>query len=563
MNNFFTPYLDNLNGFWQRLTLRQRLLVSGVAAVLLLTFGGFIYWLNAPDYRVLYSNLQAEDANRIVRLLQADKVPYKLEGNGTIITVPDMFVYEQRIKIAGEGGLVGSGIGFEIFDNVKVGVTDFVQKINYQRALQGELSRTISAFPNVESARVHLVVPQRSLFIEEQQKPSASVVLKLKDPLLPMDPKEVQGIVNMLTMSVEGLDKSRVSISDSTGKALYFPDDDSATGTSITQRDLRLKMEQGLERRILELLTPVLGPGKAIAKVSTDLDFSQRTIQRELYDPDKTVVRSEMRSEESQRGRANLEAGSPDINYRGDGLTGSISDQEGQRESRTTNYEINKEVQNIVGQMGTVNRMTVAVIIDGIYKKDEKEQWQFVPRSKEEIDRIRVLVSQAVGFDRARGDSVEVSCMPFGEGELPQEPNVAELVAQYADRLGRPLLNALLVFLFLMLVVRPIVLALLRPKVEAGEVLEGLEGLPSAEEQLALYEAQEQAARQAADDAARAVEVMEQQALEEDDADEFGMLQRLDEMKAYVLQLAEHNMEQTLGVLRGWMKDEQPKPIRA
>ena len=562
MNEMFARYKEMVSSLFQRLTMQQRIFIGATAFVLVMGFVGFILWVNSTDYRILYSNLGPEDANRIVQTLQAEKVPYKLEDGGKTVTVPEDQVYGLRIKIAGEGGLVGTGIGFEIFDEVKVGVTDFVQKINYQRALQGELSRTISEFPNVDFARVHLVVPRHSLFIEEQQSPSASVVLKLKDTNRTMDAREVQGIVNMLIMSVEGLDKSRVSITDNTGKSLYFPEEDSIAGMTQTQREHRTKVEQSLERRISELLTPVLGPGKSIAKVNAELDFSQRTIRRELYDPDKTVVRSEQRSEESQRGVANLEGGSPDVNFRGDGLNGAVSTQDGQRENRTTNYEINKEEQNIVAQMGTVNRMTVAVVVDGTYKKDEGEQWQFVPRSQEEIDRIRNLVSQAVGFDRARGDIIEVTCMPFGDSELPIEPNVAQIVADYADRLGKPLLNALLVFLFLMLVVRPVVLALLKPKVEAGEILEGLEGLPSAEEQLALYEAQEEAARVAADEAAKAAELMEQ-GFPEDDIDEFGMMQRLEDMKAYVLQIAEHNMEQTLSILRGWLKDEQLKQLRA
>jgi flagellar M-ring protein FliF len=529
-------------------------------AVLVLGLAGSAAWFNRPDYKILYSNLQPEDANRIVRILQTQKILYKLENNGATITVPEAVVYEQRIKIASEGGLVGSGIGFEIFDEVKVGVTEFVQRINYQRALQGELARTISEFSNVESARVHLVVPQRSLFVEEQQDPSASVVLTLASGVRSLDGKEVQAIVNMLTMAVQGLEKTRVSISDNGGKSLYFPEDDSVTGQTVTQREHKLKIEQSLERRILDMLGPVLGPGKAIAKVNTELDFSQRTIRRELYDPDKTVVRSEQRSEESQRGRANLEAGSPDVNFRGDGLTGAISDQDGSRESRATNYEINKEEQSIVSHTGTVNRMTVAVIVDGNYVKDNVGQWQFTPRAREELDQIKTMVSQAVGFDRARGDIIEVSCMAFGESEMPQDPNVAQIVAEYADRLGRPLLNAMLVFLFLMLVVRPIVLAFLRPKVEAGEVLEGLEGLPSAEEQLALYEAQEEAAKQAADEAANAAKAAEVMQGPEDE-DEFTMMQRLEDMKAFILQLAERNMDQTLSVLRGWIKDDATKQL--
>ncbi len=558
MPNFINTAVGKVTSFWSGISRTQRIFVAAVAAVVLIGFFGFIFWLNRPNYGVLYTNLGPEDANRVVTLLQADKVPYRLTDNGGTVMVPADRVYDMRIKIAGEGGLVGTGIGFEIFDEVKMGQTDFVQRINYQRALQGELARTISEFPNVESARVHLVVPQKSLFIEEQQKPSASVVIKLKNPAGKMDPKEVTGVVNMLVMAIEGLDKSRVSITDSTGKSLYFPEEDALAGMSNAQREHKMRVEQGLERRIDELLTPVMGPGKVIAKVNADLDYSRRTIRREIYDPDKTVVRSEQRSEETNSGRANLEAGSPDVNYRGDGLNGAVSTQTGSRETRTTNYEINKEEQSIVASVGEIQRLTVAVVVDGIYEKNEAGEYVFVPRTKEELDRIRVLVSNAVGYDRARGDTIEVSCIPFGDADLPQELSAAEMVAQYAERLGKPLLNALLAFLFLMLVVRPVVLALIRPKVEAGEVIEGLEGLPSAEEQLALYEAQEEAARQA-EEARLAAESAAALGMDEDE--DFDSM-RLEDIKAHTLQLAEHNMDQTIMVLRGWLKNEKA-PARA
>ena len=161
MPNFLNQATEKVLSFWKGISFTQRIFVGGLAAILLACFAGFMFWLNKPDYQVLYSNLSPEDANRVVNLLQAEKVSYKLENNGSSVLVPQPQLYDLRIKVAGEGGLVGTGIGFEIFDDVKVGVTDFVQKINYQRALQGELSRTISQFPNVESARVHLVVPQK------------------------------------------------------------------------------------------------------------------------------------------------------------------------------------------------------------------------------------------------------------------------------------------------------------------------------------------------------------------------------------------------------------------
>ncbi len=521
--------VQKAKGFWARISTSQRIFIAGLGVAVVAVFFGLVFWINQPDYRVLYSNLPPEDASRVVKMLQADKVPYKLENGGATVTVPADKVYDLRLKVAGEGGLVGQGIGFEIFDQVKVGQTDFVQKINYQRALQGELSRTISEFPNVESARVHLVIPHRSLFIEEQQRPSVSVVLKLRDSNKKLEPKDVQAIVNLVVMAVEGLDKNKVSVTDTGGKILYSPvEDGSVDGMTTTQLEHKLRMQQTLERRIEELLYPVIGAGKVIAKVNADLDFSQRTIRKELYDPEKTVVRSEQRSEESQRGRSNLEAGVPDANFRGDSPTGGASTQEGSRETRTTNYEINKEEQNIVAQVGDVSRLTVAVIVDGTYEKGADGQWVFVPRKDEDVERIRQLVGNAVGYDRARGDTIEVSSISFGGPDAPQESSLAQLVMDYALRLGKPLLNALLVFLFLVLVVRPVVLAMIRPRVE-GEMIEGLEGLPEGEERLALIEGDEE-------------------------MDALDALKKIEDIKAHALQMAEQNMDQAVSIIRSWLK---------
>ena len=539
----YSEYLEKLKELWGRFSLSQRIVIGFVATFVLAGFIILMVWMNKPEYKVLFSSLTPEDASRVVTLLQSEKISYSLENNGTTILVPTQKVYEMRLKIAGEGSLKGNGIGYEIFDQVKVGQTDFVQKVNYMRALQGELSRTISEFPSVEAARVHLVIPNRSLFIEEQQSPSASVVLKLKDVSQKVDSKEVQAILNMLVMSVEGLDKNRVSITDNAGKALYFPEEDPIPGLSKTQLDYKNKVQQSLERRIEELLVPVIGAGKVLARVNVDMDFSQKTIRRELYDPQNSVVRSEQRSEESQTGKANLEAGTPDVNFRGDGITGSISTQDGTRETRTTNYEINREEQNIVSNVGDIQRLTVAVIVDGSYTKAADGSLEFTPRAAADLQRIQALVANAVGLSEARGDSLEVSSIPFGDRELPAPPNMAEIMSSYAERLGKPLLNTLLVFLFLMLVVRPVVLALIRPKVEAGDmVVEGLEGLPAAEEQLALYEAHEEAMQ-----------------ADEESGDEFEQLEDmygdLEVIKNHIFHLADQHMDQAVTVLRSWMQD--------
>jgi flagellar M-ring protein FliF len=544
MPSFIARLTGMATAIWVKMTLTQRILSAGCAVVLLSVAIGTAIWLNRPEYRVLYSNLGPEDASHVVKALQADKVRYQLADNGTTVLVPREIVYDQRIKIAGEGGLIGQGIGFEIFDKVKVGQTDFVQKINYTRALQGELTRTISEFPSVESARVHIVMPHRSLFVEERQSPSASVVLKLKRPNSKPDQKEINAILNMTIMAVEGLDKAHVSITDNGGKVLYQPEEDDLAGTGKTQMEYRLQVQRNLERRIEEMLQPLFGQGRVIAKVNADMDYSQKTIRREFFDPEKTAVRSEQRSEESQQGRANLEAGAPDANFRGDGITGSVSNQNGSRETRTTNYEINKEEQQIVSSVGDLRRLTVAVIIDGTYEKMDGA-WTFMPRSKDELERVRQLVSNAVGFDKARGDSLEVSSAPFTASEPPKDPNFADMLADYAERLGRPLLNALLAFLFLMLVVRPVVLALIRPKVEAGEMVEGLEGLPAAEEQLALYEALEEAAK--ADEEGPGIM---------DDGDEL-VFKDIEALKAHIFTLSDNHMEQVVMLMRGWMSGNE------
>ncbi len=546
MPAFMENIANNLKQFWSKLGMVQRIAIASGAVLAVACAIGLSLYLSRVEYKVLYSNLGPEDASSVVKALQADKIRYQLADNGATILVPQEVVYDQRIKIAGEGGLVGQGIGFEIFDKVKVGQTDFVQKINYTRALQGELARTISEFPSVESARVHLVIPQRSLFVEERQMPSSSVVLKLTRPNVKPDQKEINAILNMIVMAVEGLDKNRVSITDNGGKVLYEPEADTLAGISSTQMEHRLQVQRNLERRIEEMLQPIFGPGRVIAKVNADMDFSQRTIRREIYDPEKTVVRSEQRSEESQQGRANLEAGAPDANFRGDGITGSVSNQSGSRETRTTNYEINKEEEQIIANVGDLRRLTVAVIIDGSYEKTEGV-WNFVPRRPEELDRVRQLVSNAVGLNTGRGDSLEVSSAPFNDSEPPREPNFGDVLAEYAERLGKPLLNALLAFLFLMLVVRPVVLALIRPKVEAGEMVEGLEGLPSAEEQLALYEALEEAAR---------VEEEEPEPIEEDEELVFKDIEAL---KAHIITLSDNHMEQVVGLVRGWMKQNEAR----
>ncbi len=532
MAAIFANAANQIKMFWASISMSQRVLVATLATVMVAVFIGLIVWLSRPEFGALYTNLNPEDANRVIKNLDAQKIPYRLEQGGTAIMVPQDQVHSLRIRIAGDNLLTGQGVGFEVFDEVKVGQTDFVQKITYRRALEGELARTITEFPSVESARVHLVIPNRSLFIEDQQKPSASVLLKLSGSKK-MENRDVQSIVNLVTMAVEGLDKTRISIADTSGKVLYQPEEEgSVDGLTRTQFEHKIVTQQNLERRIEELLQPVIGAGRVIARVNADLNFSQKTIRKELYDPEKTVVRSEQRSEESTQGRASIEGGVPDPNFRGDGPNGNVSTQNLSRETRTTNFEINKEEQNIVSTVGDIDRLTVAVIVDGTYTKAEDGKMVYTPRTDEEMKRIRQLVAGAVGFSSSRGDTIEVSSIAFNGMDIPADESAASVIADYALRFGKPMLNALLVFLFLIMVVRPVVLALIRPKVE-GKMLEGLEGLPQSEERLALVEDDDEAL------AATAV------------------LEKIEDIKAHSLQLSEQNMEQAVGIIKSWLREPQ------
>ncbi len=531
MPPFLRQSLDKLMALWGDRSAAQRALIGGLAASMVVIFILLIVWLNQPDYKILYSNLPPEDAARVAEQLKQQKVDYKLEDGGKTVLVPTDQVYQLRLDIAGKGMLHGTGLGFEIFDDMKIGQTDFVQRINYQRALQGELSRTITEFPEIERARVHIVMPHKSLFIEEQSPTTASVILKLVEGKT-LNQKQIEAIVNLVALSVEGLDKSQITVADVAGKLLYQPDaDDSVQGLTLGQLEYRTALQRNIEQRIEQLLTPVVGMGKVIAKVNADVDFSQKTISKEIYDPSSAVVRSEQRTEEQTRGRANIEGGAPDPNFRGDGFNGSLSSQDSDRETRTTNFEINKEQQSIVVPVGEIDRLSVAVIVDGTWQApaDGKGEPVWVPRTQEEITRITELVRNAVGFSQARGDSIEVSNISFGEPDLFGEPSLMQTMLEYMHRLGKPILNGLLIFLFLLLIVRPVVLSLIKPKV-ADEEVEELISLPEADERLALEEGVQD-------------EVLD-------------LNRRLELAKAQALQLAEKDMDQAVAVLKNWLKQE-------
>ncbi len=531
MHPYFDNFVDKVRGFWVNSSVSQRILMGALAGSIVLTFILLMFFMTRADYEVLYSKLYSEDAARVMNILDRENIRYRIEDGGSTILVPRDDVHRMRLVVAGEGVLHGSGIGFELFDETRIGQTDFIQRINYQRALQGELSRTIAEYEEIEQARIHLVMPSRSLFIEEQAHPSASVVLQLRTGRR-LESGQIQSIVNLIATGVEGMEADRVTISDTRGRVLYEPRPDTLAGMTTTQLEYQLAFQQNLERRIEHILTPIVGPGKVIAKVNADLDFNRRTTRKELFDPDSAVVRSEQRSEETSRGDTHMETGVPEPPFQGEGYTGPATSQETARETRTTNFEISREEHNIVGAIGDVSKLNVAVLVDGKYSTNEAGEMVYEPLTQDEMQRITQLVERSVGFDTARGDNIEVSNISFGMPEVEPVPTFMDTMADYFQLIGKPLLNALLVLLFLLLVVRPIVMAILRPQIEEEE--DELAGLPEGKDRQALGAGM-------TDEEMEGVEAQK----------------RIEDVKAFAAQLVDENFDQAFALVKKWLKEEK------
>lgn len=430
-----------------------------------LLVGGFIVlliWVNRPDYQVLFANLDAGDASKITQKLNEKKTPYQLREGGSAILVPSEMVYQLRLDLVGEGLPRGQNVGFEIFNDMGFGTTEFVQKLKYKQALQGELARTIMGFDSIAQARVHIVPPGDSLFAEPERPATASVVLKLQ-PGRVLDNRQIQGIVNLVARAVEGLKPENVTVVEMSGGLLSKGfDEDHVTAMSRTQFEYQQKLERTLQNRIQTMLEPVIGANKVVARVSAEVDFERVNLVEERFDPDKVVVRSEQRQKESSSGGKTTAAGSPDLQaqiIQGQGASGSLS-KPFEKENATVNYEINKVSRQVTNSVGDVKRLSAAVIIDGPYvqekNQDGKAVSKFVARNKKEMKVFEDMVKRAIGFSETRGDQVSVSNIPF---VIPEEEKGGSesypVWLDYGKKASKPLFNILLVVLFLVLAAKP------------------------------------------------------------------------------------------------------------
>lgn len=436
----------------------RKLSLLAVVLLCLVFFAVIIVQARSADYSLLYANLSGSDASAVLERLKEQKIPYRLEDGGKAIHVPVDKVYELRLEMAGAGLPQGGGVGFEIFDKQSFGMTDFAQKVNYRRALQGELARTIASLAPVESARVHLALPEKRVFKEQQQPATASVILKLV-PGRELNEGQVQGVVNLVVGSVEGLESGRVSVIDSSGRVLSkAPMDADAGPLAASKLDYQLTVEKRLESRAQSLLDRALGAGNSLVQVTANLDFSQRERLEETYDPNGTAVRSEQLSEE--KGGREMVGGVPGAASNTGGAKGNNGVIASSRTDETTNYEVSKVVSKLVAPVGDVKNISVSVLVaDRPAPEAEGSNPTYTPRSAEELKAIETMVRSALGINESRGDQLSVVSRPF-ENDLffDDAPQVSPVSRIYEYMpLIKLLLIALGAGLLYLLLVRPLV----------------------------------------------------------------------------------------------------------
>jgi flagellar M-ring protein FliF len=454
----FKQILDIL----KKLSLTQKIIAGVVIAAVL---GGLLSLTlvgTESNLKLLYSNLSQEDAAEVVAKLKELRISYEIGENGSVIMVPADQVYETRLSLAGVGLPRGGGVGFEIFDKTSLGTTDFVQRLNFQRALQGELARTISQFRQIKSARVHIATPKESVFIEETRPPSASVSVALTGREK-LSKNEIRSIVNLVASAVAGLTNDNVTVVDTAGRLLYRKTDDDTALLSATQLEYQMKIEQRLRDKVESMLEEVVGIDRVQARVTANIDFNEIDQTEESFDPEGQVVRSEQIMREKD-GSGEFAGGIPGV--KGQLATFTEAGDKGKegngfrRDNLTRNYEITKKVRRVKENSGKISRVSVAVMVDGIYEKvDDKEGGvtrKYKARTPEELAYFTKLAQNAIGFDEERGDKVEVVSMPFYLSNIT-EPKIdqVEKWKALAERLVMPVVVLLLALFFMLFVVKP------------------------------------------------------------------------------------------------------------
>jgi len=518
------------------------LLVAGIAAVIAV-MAVFWLWSQQPDYRVLFSNYSDKDGGAIVAALEKMNVPYKFSDSGTAILVPAAQVHQARLKLASDGLPKGGNIGFELLENQKFGVSQFVEQVNFQRALEGELERSIQSIGAVEVARIHLAIPKPSVFVRDQQKPTASVLLNLRSGRT-LDAQQVSAVVHLVASSVPDLPTANVTVVDQNGNLL------SDTSKKMGNKNLdpeQLKyiedVQQSIVKRVESIITPIVGLKNVRAEASVEIDFSVQEQAAETYkpnqQPDTAAVRS-MQTNESKTANdeqggvpgalsnqppanatAPITAPTPATNP--DGTLAVNTSPMNSEKNLTTNYELDKTVRYVQQPMGGVKRINVAVVVNNMPVVDKAGKVTYRPLTAAEKTQINDLAMQAMGFNKERGDSLTVVNTSFaGEPKevLPAVPLWEnQRVIEYGKDALRFLVGMIVLFMIYSRVLKPMLRKLTTPSVPvaarsasedavvnlSGQGGEGVAGAPAQAKPMGGYDQNIEAAKQLAKDNPRMV----------------------------------------------------------
>jgi len=430
MNLDLKNVMGQIGNIWNGISLSHKFIMIMMTMGFIGGIIGVTQWARKPDFALLYGELGPKESGEIVDLLKEDNVPFQIRGNGSAIAVPSEKVHEMRLKLAGKG-LPREESGYELLDKVGFGTSDFVQRVNYRRAIQGELAKTIRHLDYVEWAQVHLALPEGSLFVEDEKSATASVILKLKSRSAGvLRPEQVASIVHLVSAGVEGLKPENVTITDTRGNLLSKKElPSSMIGASNDQLEMKKKIEDYFVAKAQDLLEKIVGGGKSVVRVSADLDFKHVDEKLVEFDPERRVPKVQTVTTRVSGGAPFSGGGVPGMQANlmsQSGIIQSVGSSE-EEETAQTQYELSKTERIIADHGASLKRMSVAVLVDGMYEdqkaEDGKIQKVYTSRNKDDMVRIAALVKQAIGIDESgnRNDSFEIQNVQFYEPSFEQE----------------------------------------------------------------------------------------------------------------------------------------------
>ncbi len=479
------PVIEQIQQIFKEMPLSRKIAIGILILLMAAGFTAMFIWANKTEYKAAYTELTEDDAADVVAKIKELKIPYKIKGGGSIIMVPASKVYDVRLDLAKDGIPKGSGVGYEIFDKTDFGTSEFVQKINRKRALQGELARTISAFDEVKNAKVMIVLPKDSVFVEETKLPSASILLELKSDI---DEEKVAAIAHLVASSIQDLTPKRITIVDTAGRILFEGKSEAekerikAKNLADAQYNYKVRFEANLADRIQTMLERIVGKDKAIVRVTAEMDFSSSNVSEEIYDPlerETKFIRSEKNLAEVSSTPVQQQGTPSSVNpvVPAGGKAGSNGVQQVNKKNDTINYELSRRTSKTVKPMAVLSRLSVAAVVDGKYQyktdKDGNRVRTYVPRSKAEMQQFSDLVTKAMGYDQARQDQVSMECFPFASiGEIGKPEKKLTGWRMVQKEYGRTIANILLVLLVFLFVIMPI--------------MKTVKGIKSSSEQAAL-----------------------------------------------------------------------------